>query len=140
MKENNAPGVIDDILDKIKSKGMESLTRGEKKTLSDYSRKGSVDMDNNLRKRLDGMKEFNPREDEVLQDMGMDFSSWSDDEIEKGRLNIIWNDLSEEDIEDFLTINKIDRKTIENEKGNLPGEIPDHLLDSFSKWIDDIVI
>ena len=142
LKESHTPKIIDTILDKIGKYGMESLTSMERDALAEYSKVGDIPITGkelkNLGNRLDSMLDYNPRGEEFFSDLGMDFSGWSDEEINNDRMNIIWNDLTPELAEDFIVYSKMDRKTIEDQSGSLPGELPEHLLPKFKEWIDYI--
>lgn len=131
----------DRILDKISRNGMNSLTELEKEYLDAYSlNKPNV---KSLEKDLDdrddkisGTLNYDPREDnEFFKDQGMDFSDWSDEDIEDGRFNIIWDDISNDDIEKFIIIYKIDRSILtDNDKDfltwdKLPYDVKENFID-----------
>ena len=64
------------------------------------------------------------------------FVDWRDKDIDLERLNILWNDIDEDTIEDFFITYEIDKKDYEDDKGNLPGEIPEDLVDHFREFIE----
>jgi hypothetical protein len=138
--ESHTPKAIDVILDKIRKYGMKSLTTLEKGALAEYSEKGDIEVSDqklqDMGDRLDGFLEYDPRDEEFFKDLGMDFSGWSDEEINTEKMNILWNDLTPELVEDFIRYSEIDRKTIEDKDGDLPGELPKHILPKFKEWID----
>lgn len=134
--------VVDYILDKINAK--HELTDDERELLDKYSR--GEDISDIEKKYLDGLKseddqknrisnfmKYDPRKDTEMSSL---FVDWSDKNIDLERLNILWNDIDEDAIEDFFITYEIDKKDYEDDKGNLPGEIPEDLVDHFREFIE----
>lgn len=130
--------ILNDILDKISDKGMDSLTNIEKEYLSKYKddkeKNRLEDIIKKGKEEFINKKEYDPREDkDFFNEIGIDFSDWSDDEIEEGRYAIMWDDLRDEYMIEFI------------EKSNLPEEIInkpwDHLhiniRNKFKEFIND---
>lgn len=112
--------ILDDILDKISEKGKESLTQLELDYLNNYytSDKNKYEKEINKTKELRDRADYDPRKDkEFFDKVGMDFSDWSDDDINDGRLHIIWDELSNELMNNFIKSNELDTET-----SNLPWQ------------------
>jgi uncharacterized protein (UPF0335 family) len=133
--------VVDYILDKINAK--HELTYEERDLLDKYSR--GEDISDIEKKYLDGLNseddqknrisnfmKYDPRKDTEMSSL---FGDWSDKDIDLERLNILWNDIDEDAIEDFFKTYGIDKKDYEDDKGNLPGEIPEDLVDHFAEYL-----
>jgi hypothetical protein len=118
--------ILDDILDKISDKGKESLTKLELDYLNNYytSDKNKYEKEINKTKDLKNTYQYDPRKDnEFFDEIGMDFSNWSDDEINDGKLNIIWDELSNELMNNFIKSNDLDDKISKKSWQNLPNDI-----------------
>ncbi|MFA5585862.1 MAG: hypothetical protein WDA02_04885 [Saccharofermentanales bacterium] len=118
--------ILDDILDKISDKGKESLTKLELDYLNNYytSDKNKYEKEINKTKDLKNTYQYDPRKDnEFFDEIGMDFSNWSDDEINDGKLNIIWDELSIELMNNFIKSNDLDDKISKKSWQNLPNDI-----------------
>jgi hypothetical protein len=100
---------LDEILDKISTYGMKSLTPLELTFLKDYD---NVDLKNKINQSKNFIKsriDYDPRKDDTdfYKKNNISFDDWSDEEIENSRYDILWNSLEEDDIEDFITKYKI---------------------------------
>jgi len=118
--------ILDDILDKISDKGKKSLTKLELDYLNNYytSDKNKYEKEINKTKDLKNTYQYDPRKDnEFFDEIGMDFSNWSDDEINDGKLNIIWDELSNELMNNFIKSNDLDDKISKKSWQNLPNDI-----------------
>jgi len=135
---------LDDILDKISRSGMSSLTELEKEFLDKYSRGEHKEVEQKIKEKLNKVKSFidyDPRKDnDFYKEMGddnglnMDFSNWSNEDIEEGRCEILWEQMYDEDMNNFLG------------KYNLPAELrekpwdklPQYIQKYFKQFIKDI--
>lgn len=118
--------ILDDILDKISDKGKESLTKLELDYLNNYytSDKNKYEKEINKTKDLKNTLEYDTRNDkEFFDDMGMNFSDWSDDDIEEGKLHILWDDLSDELMKNFIKSNELDDEISKKPWQNLNDDI-----------------
>lgn len=118
--------ILDDILDKISDKGKESLTKLELDYLNNYytSDKNKYEKEINKTKDLKNTSEYDTRNDkEFFDDMGMNFSDWSDDDIEEGKLHILWDDLSDELMKNFIKSNELDDEISKKPWQNLNDDI-----------------
>ena len=140
--------VIDDILDKISKHGMKSLSSKERELLdTNASGKSYADIEKEIKDKKsskDSLFDYDPRKDkEFFDDLGMDFDAYSDEEIEEGRYNIMWDEISDEDILDFINsgdINKEDISETKNGKTYFIGydRLPEEVKKKFKWWIDNI--
>jgi len=146
--ENN---VLDNILDKISNTGIKSLTPAEDKLLKTYYKGNNDDLEKlvkNKKQKVKSLFEYDPRKDkEYFSDLSdqtginFDFDNYSDKEIEEGRYEIMWDELSDEDIRHFISFFEI--KDAEKEyKGKVVLK-PYHELSKetqlqFKKYIDEI--
>jgi hypothetical protein len=119
--------LLNSILDKINKYGITSLNSKEKEFLKNID---NEELKNDILKdklsvinRLD----YDPREDDFFDEVGMNFSKFSDGIIEDGKFEIIYNDLDESDVINFENIFKLDLKK------ELDGEIVYKPWHEFSK-------
>ena len=143
IKENSR---LNYILDKIERYGLKSLSPKEKEFLDNKSLDKDTEelerfFDNNSRE-LESRIEYDPREDpnDFYDELGIDFSHWSDEDIDKGRYEIIWNDLDEETINHFFKYFNIDENKYLNDEGYLPGHIPEEIFNDFKKYVKEILL
>ncbi len=141
--ENN---MLDNILDKISKGGIDVLTPMEKKYL-DKHYKGDDKLETdilNRRERIGSVFDYDPRTDSEFFDnlsdetgLNFDFSKYGDDMIENGRYNIIWDELDDEDIQDFEDKYKVDcKKYLNSEIVYKPwDELDDDEKKSFKEYI-----
>jgi len=118
--------ILDDILDKISEKGKDSLTKLELDYLNNYytSDKNKYEKEINKTKELKDISDYDPRKDkEFFDEVGMDFSNWSDEDIDDGRLHIIWDKLSDELMNNFIKSNELDEKVYKLSWQNLDDDI-----------------
>lgn len=138
----NESKIIDGILDKINLHGVESLNKKEKELLDRYSSGEEIeDVEKEIvdkHQKVKGYFDYDPREDEFFDEVGFDFSKWTDKDIEMGRLNIIWNDLTHDDIAEFFEHYNLDISEYLDKDGDLPGDIPEDLVDKFNTYIKKI--
>lgn len=111
---------LDDILDKMSLHGKESLSKLELDYLNSFQSgnqdkvKKELDRESNLK----SVTKYDPRNDnDYYKKMGMSFSEWSDDDIEEGKLYILWNELTPDEMSNFLKSNDLDDKV-----GELPWD------------------
>jgi uncharacterized protein DUF6576 len=101
--------VLDDILDKISDKGYDSLTTIEKEYMDNYDSDKGEDIKSQIETGKDNYetgKEYDPRDDkEFFAELGIDFSNWTDEQIEDGRYLLMWDELRDEDMEEFVHVN-----------------------------------
>lgn len=151
--------VLDDILDK-KSAGKE-LTDLEQEYLDNYSdyhkRKHlETEIENNKQsitnriKRTKDIFEYDPREDQEFYDklgdevgIPINFSKWDDEMISAGRYNILYDEIEESEIEEFIQdkdISKVEMmKEYDGEDVFKPwNELSDEIQNKFKQWIDDL--
>jgi hypothetical protein len=105
---------LDRLLDKVSKKGLASLTGMEKDFLNTYSQQDINQIEKELDQRENryaDLLEYDPRTetdtlvwDEINNIFGteINFNEWTDEELEDGRFNILWDDMSEADIIQFL--------------------------------------
>jgi predicted oxidoreductase (fatty acid repression mutant protein) len=137
---------LDDILDKISRSGMGSLTNLEKDFLDKYSRgehKAAEQSIDNRNTKYKGIMEYDPRKDDqdVYREIGktfgvedMNFSDWSDKEIEDGKFGILWDQLYDDDMESFLRRYNLPSETSETPWDKLPKSV----VKMFKQHIKDI--
>ena len=143
LKEERRNQTIDYILDKISSFGMKSLSKKEKEFLNQYSK--DLDFTNtemDIKQKQDEKQyrlEYDPRKDtEFFEPLNMDFSGWSDELIEKSRIDLFWQELTDEELEHFFEYYNININDYLSPKGYLPGEIPKDLIKKFKFYIENI--
>jgi hypothetical protein len=115
--------ILDDILDKMLDKGKDSLTKLELDYLNAMQNNKESQVENKMKKHddLKNMAQYDPRKDsDFYKKIGMSFDEWSDDDISDGKLNILWDKLPNEDMENFLKSNELDDEI---------GQLPWHKLD-----------
>jgi len=132
---------IDRILDKLSKDGMDSLTSIEKEFLNNYKSMTPEQLDKyeaDVKKReseYGQILEYDPRTetdttifDEVGQQFGINisFDDWSDEQIEDGKYNIIWDSMREEDIINFLDEYNLQSVIIEDPWDKLSSDIQDN--------------
>jgi hypothetical protein len=143
IKENSR---LNYILDKIERYGLKSLSPKEKEFLDNKSLdKDTEELERFFDKKsreLESRIEYDPREDsnDFYDELGIDFSHWSDEDIDKGRYEIIWNDLDEETINHFFKYFNIDENKYLNDEGYLPGHIPEEIFNDFKKYVKEILL
>ena len=140
--------VIDDILDKISKHGMKSLSSKERELLdTNASGKSYADIEKEIKDKKsskDSLFDYDPRKDkEFFDDLGMDFDAYSDEEIEEGRYNIMWDDISDEDVLDFINSGDINKEDISETKDGETyfigyDRLPKEVKKKFKWWIDNI--
>lgn len=111
--------ILDDILDKISEKGKESLTKLELdylKSMESDEEGRTIDpyATEKVRKKMEREKEiknfskFDPRKDDKLKKYGFDFSDWSDEDIEDGKLHILWDEINSDEMNNFIKSYELD--------------------------------
>ena len=68
-----------------------------------------------------------------------DFSDYSDEDIRKNRLEIIWNEISDDQIEDFFDYYDLNISDYKNKNGDLPGDLPSSLESKFEFYVENIL-
>jgi len=135
------------ILDKIKNYGKESLSRTELSFLDELSKDGSYqELSDNISKSKTNIKsfmDFDPREDEELNDLASELGlDLSDEDIEDGKYQILWNELDDESFKHFLQYSKINPADLKNEDGDFYGSF-DYLstdtINKFKFFVDNIL-
>lgn len=131
--------LTDNILDKISKYGMDSLTDIEKEYIKniddDNVRNKLINKKDNIQSKLD----YDPRKDKEFWDdvktdeIDFDFDKFSDDEIEDGKYNIIWDEMEDEEIIIFLNINKI----TEIDHTTPWDKLNDSIKDKFKKYVSE---
>jgi hypothetical protein len=126
----------DRILDKISKHGITSLSDLEKSYLDAYAQNKpeAQNLENELdnkSKQIDSILEYDPRKDDELD---LDFSGWSEDDIEDGKFDIIWDQISDKDIENFIITYKLDKASLSKDNNylswdNLPTNIKEKFVD-----------
>lgn len=125
---------LDDILDKMSLHGKESLSKLELDYLNSFQSgnqdkvKKELDRESNLK----SVTKYDPRNDnDYYKKMGMSFSEWSDDDIEEGKLYILWNELTPDEMSNFLKSNDLDDKV---------GELPWNKLSDDNKELFELFL
>jgi len=140
LKEELGDKTIDYILDKIGQYGIKSLTKKEKELIDNYSKGNDInDIEKLIHNRMnwkEGMFKYDPRKDE---EMMFDFSDYSDEDIRKNRLEIIWNEISDDQIEDFFDYYDLNISDYKNKNGDLPGDLPSSLESKFEFYVENIL-
>lgn len=137
--------ILDDILDKISKYGKETLTPLELKLLNSYSNKeDTYELEEEYKKKrnvVDSLFSYDPREDAEFYDelsrvSGVPFN-WADtsqEEIDEGRYEILWDTLSLEDIEHFMQY-----FSLKHEINELPwNKLDNSIKQKFIKYINEI--
>lgn len=129
--------VLDDILDKISDKGYDSLTPIEKEYMDNYTGDEEPEIKAQIETGKDNYetgKEYDPRDDkEFFNSIGIDFSDWSDEQIEDGRYLIMWDELRDEDMQEFIHVNGYPVDIAKRPWNSLHVSI----RDKFKNYIDD---
>ena len=138
--------MLDNILDKISKKGMGSLTVLEKEFLDKYSKGEHQEVEKKIKQKEDKYKSiltYDPREDDTdfYKEAGkpfgiedMNFRDWTDEEIEDGKYQQLWDALYDEDMNIFLRQYKLPDNVEEIPWDKLPPQIQK----SFKTYIKDI--
>ena len=146
---------LDDILDKLSSDGMDSLTELEKEYLNKYDTSDENKIEREIErnreetnkqeqkiKRYQDMGKYDPREDKeghefynnVAKSFGLDdmtFDKWSDEEIDMTRISIFWDEMDDEDIKEFL----YDYKIIGDMVTTPWDKLPDNVKQMFGEYL-----
>lgn len=136
---------LDDILDKISKSGMGSLTELEKDFLDKYSKGEHKAAEQSIKNRnaaYKGIMKYDPRDDDpdVYKEMGkpfgvdMDFSKYTDQEIEDGKYAILWDQLYDDDMNSFLRRYNLPDDIFETPWDKLPKSV----VKLFKQHIKDI--
>lgn len=134
--------ILDDILDKISEKGKDSLTKLE----LDYLKSMKSDKDGrtidpdatkkvlnqiNRERDIKNFSKYDPREDDILKKSGFDFNDWSDDDIDDGKLHILWDEFNDEEMNNFIK-----SYGLNNNIKNLPWEkLPEDIQEFFQVYL-----
>jgi hypothetical protein len=139
---------LDDILDKINLTGMDSLTELEKDFLNRFSKGNHKDVEKKIedkKKVYRGISAYDPREDdtdfykEIGKQFGIDdmnFDDWSDEEILDGKYLQLWDQLYDEDMDNFLLRYKLP----DNYKEYPWDKLPEKTKEFFKKYLKDVGI
>ncbi len=127
---------LDDILDKISRSGMSSLTDLEKEFLDKYSRGEYEEVEKKIKEKTNKVKSFMDYDSRKGDDIeiNMDFNNWSDEDIEEGRCEILWEQMYDEDMNSFLGKYNLPVELRERPWDNLPQYIQKY----FKQYIKDI--
>lgn len=120
---------LDDILDKMLAHGKESLTKLE----LDYLKAMETGDESKVKKKMDreadlkSVKDYDPRKDkEFFDDLGMDFSNWSDKDIEEGRISILWDEFNPEEMDNFIKSYELDDSIKNSSWDKLPNDVKEY--------------
>jgi len=134
--------ILDDILDKISEKGKDSLTKLE----LDYLKSMESDEDGRTidphatkkvlsqmdRERdIKNFSKYDPRKDDKLKKSGFDFNDWSDDDINDGRLHILWDEFNDEEMNNFIKSYNLDN----NIKDLTWDKLPENIQEFFQVYL-----
>lgn len=127
--------ILDDILDKMSEKGKDSLTKLE----LDYLKSMEADEEGRtvdpyatekVRKKMEREKDlksvgkYDPRkENDYYKSLGMNFDDWSDQDIEEGRLHILWDEFSSEEMDNFIKSYELDDSIKDLPWNKLPEDV-----------------
>jgi hypothetical protein len=116
---------INRILDKIIKYGIEKLTDLDRQYLDNPTNQELNQMINNRKNRVDSLWDYDPRRDtEFFDDLStstgidFDFSEFTDEDIEEGRYSIMYDEIDDDDIKNFITIYNIPGDEIKDTDGN----------------------
>jgi len=138
---------IDKILDKIIKYGMDSLSDMDREYLGNPSNQELNQLIKKRQDRIESLWSYDPRKDteffdELSSEVGydIDFSDYSDEDIEEGRYSIIYDDIDDDDLLHFMKIFKISYEDMRNEKGQFKGwdYLDNNIQDKFKDFIDEL--
>lgn len=138
---------IDKILDKIIKHGMDSLSDMDREYLGNPSSQELNQLIKKRQDRIESLWSYDPRQDteffdELSSEVGydIDFSDYSDEDIEEGRYSIIYDEIDDDDLLHFMKIFKISDEDMRNEKGQFKGwsHLDNDIQDKFKDFIDEL--
>jgi hypothetical protein len=138
---------IDKILDKIIKYGMDSLSDMDREYLGNPSSQELNQLVKKRKDRIESLWSYDPREDTEFFDelsseinYDFDFSKYSDEDIEEGRYSIIYDEVDEKELLQFMKIFEISDEDMRNENGTFKGwpHLDSNIQDKFKEYIDDI--
>lgn len=141
--------ILDDILDKISEDGEKNLTSWEREYLASYSdttKINKMEKEKEERERkAKSLGSYDPREDDTdfYKNVGGDFGmgeemddymkNMSDDQYFQDRLQVMWDSLYEEDMDEFFVKYKIVNELIDKPWDKLPEKVKE-LFGEFLLW------
>ena len=138
---------IDKILDKIIRYGMDSLSDMDREYLGNPSSQELNQLIKKRKDRIESLWSYDPREDteffdELSSGVGhnFDFSKYSDEDIEEGRYSIMYDEVDEDDLLEFMKIFKISDDDMRNEDGTFRGwtQLDNDIQDKFKDYIKNM--
>jgi hypothetical protein len=138
---------IDKILDKIIKYGMDSLSDMDREYLGNPSSQELNQLVKKRQDRIESLWSYDPREDSEFFDelsseinYDFDFSKYSDEDIEEGRYSIIYDEVDDDELLQFMKILKISDEDMRNENGTFKGwpRLDRNIQDKFKEYIDNI--
>ena len=138
---------IDKILDKIIKYGMDSLSDMDREYLGNPSSQELNQLVKKRQDRIESLWSYDPREDSEFFDelsseinYDFDFSKYSDEEIEEGRYSIMYDEVDDYELLQFMKIFEISEIDMRNKNGTFKGwsRLDSNIQDKFKEYIDNI--
>jgi hypothetical protein len=138
---------IDKILDKIIKYGMDSLSDMDREYLGNPSSQELNQLVKKRQDRIESLWSYDPREDSEFFDelsseinYDFDFSKYSDEDIEEGRYSIIYDEVDEKELRQFMKIFEISDEDMRNKNKTFKGwdHLDKYIRDKFKEYIDNI--